>query len=388
MIAALPGATLLDLQIAVSAATVEKISYIIPLKAGGYALGSFLSKISVYKLKMKNVIQLHSIFTDAMIVNYLDNQIILLIALTISTAIIAVVPWNRTLIGICVTMFFIGIPAGVIDSVNSTTYKMVEKYTAEDLKIPYTYGIVSLFAFCVLIFFLIVYLIKRDNKPHPSRMEKQEDKQTNALVPGWTNVCIILFTCLFMLIYCGLELVFGTLLPTFAVKCDLKFDKSRAAFIASVYWGTYTFFRCFTIFAIDIIGSENLILFDLILVTVANVFLVPFGNRIEWCLWTGVAIMGLGTSSIFGAVFGFLEEFITLSGRVASLIFVNVCVGEFIVPFIVGKYADTKPIVFLYISLLCNILCCVSFAILMGLKRYVLCLKKRPQETQMTTIKF
>ncbi|RWS06225.1 sodium-dependent glucose transporter 1-like protein [Dinothrombium tinctorium] len=417
LIAALPGVTLLDLQIAVNAPTVEQISYVIPFRAGGHTIGSLL---------------------NAILVHFFDHQLCLFTALTAAVALIATVPWNRTLIGMYSNMFFIGIPTGILDSggnvwllhlwgkanppfmqalhffstfgkfvaplisepfllplqkevstslANTTDYKRGKTYTPDDLKIPYTYGIVSLFGLCVLIMFLVVYLIKRDNKPHPSREEKEHDKQANARVPKSTNACIIIFTCLFMLIFSGLEYVFGNLLPTFAVLCDLKFNKSKAAFIASLYYGTFTFFRVFAIFLLDLIGSQNLILFDLILITVANVLLVPFGNRFEWCLWTGVAIMGCGASSVFGAIFGFLEDFVNVKSKFASLILINVCFGAFAFPLIVGKYADTEPLVFLYISLLCNLLCCICFIVLMCLKRFVLKVKNVAPELHVHTVK-
>ncbi|RWS22484.1 sodium-dependent glucose transporter 1-like protein [Leptotrombidium deliense] len=310
---ALPGATLLDLQIAVNVG-IEKITYILPARSAGHALGAF---------------------TNTLIVDKLDTQITLL--LSIETVLLP--------------------------------------YTPSDLKIPYSYSIVSAIAFFVFVMFLCVYVRKRDNKPHPSR-QKDSNEKKELKIPTFTHVCIVATTSMFMLIYCGLELIFGTLLLTYAVKCDLALSKPMAAYLTSTYWGGFTFFRLFVVLIVEKVGCQNLLLFDIALIALSNVILVPFGNTNLIALWIGVTIMGIGTSSVFGAVFGFLEDFVTVTGRMTSTFMVSVCFGEFILPFLVGKYVDAHPIIFLYITLFCTIMLIVTFFILMILKYKCLRLKK------------
>lgn len=57
--------------------------------------------------------------------------------------------------------------------------------------------------------------------------------------------------------------------------------------MSSVYWATFSFFRVFAILYIDYIGPEKNIIIQLFVVMIGNVFLVPFGNNHEWCLWAG-----------------------------------------------------------------------------------------------------
>lgn len=100
---------------------------------------------------------------------------------------------------------------------------------------------------------------------------------------------------------------YGSFLPTYAVNCELKLNKADAAMLSAVYWGNFTFFRCFTIFYIDYVGPARNIIANLAVTVVACVFLVPFDSNVI-CLWIGVGLMGLGNSSIFASVYGYVER--------------------------------------------------------------------------------
>ncbi|RWS30372.1 Sodium-dependent glucose transporter 1-like protein [Leptotrombidium deliense] len=288
--AALPGATLLDLQIAVNVG-IEQITFILPSRSAGYALGAF---------------------ANTLVVDTIDTQLTLLFSISLSIISVAVIPWNRSFIGLCVNLFIGGFLTGILDS-----EAIPVPYTPSDLKIPYAYSIVSVYTFLVFIALLLVYVKKRDNKPHPSR-RPDSSQRPDSEISTFTYVSIVAVTSTFMLIYCGLELVFGTLLLTYAVKCDLRLSKSMAAFLTSAYWGGYTFFRLFVVLIVEKVGCQKLLIFDLAVIMLSNVILMPFGNTYLWGLWTGVILVGIGTSSVFGAVFGFLEDFVTVTGKMTS----------------------------------------------------------------------
>ena len=88
------------------------------------------------------------------------------------------------------------------------------------------------------------------------------------------------------------------------VKSDLCLTKQDGANLSLVYWITFSLFRIFAVLYIDYVGSEYNMYAELFLMMVANAFLVPFGNSIEWCLWTGIALIGIGTSSIWASALG------------------------------------------------------------------------------------
>ncbi|RWS17504.1 sodium-dependent glucose transporter 1A-like protein [Dinothrombium tinctorium] len=414
---ALPGATLLDLEIAVNCST-EQITRAVPIKSSGYLVGAFV---------------------NSFLVKIFDSQICIIGSLIASTIISGLIPWNRTLIGLYVCMFFAGFPSGILDAsgniwllhlwgkeippfiqilhfmygcgafvapliaerfllplqskidfnkyTNLTMKTESSKYTPNDLKIQYAYAIISMYGLFAFITFIVVYMFKRSTKPHPTRQKAEDENEIAKRMSGSTNYCILFFASIMLLLYLGLELMFGTLLPTYSVKCNLKFDKSKASFITSVFWLTFAFFGKIIFFIIQKLGSQNVIIVDLLLILASNAFLLPFGDSLEWCLWTGVVLVGLGTSSLFGAVFGFLESFTKITTKMASVIFISVCTGELIIPFIVGHYADTKPAVFLYITLICSVLCCFCFIILIIMKYK--CIKSiEKDQTEDESVKF
>lgn len=158
----------------------------------------------------------------------------------------------------------------------------------------------------------------------------------------WKGFVIVL-TVMFMHIYYGLEITFGSFLTTFAHESGLQLSKADGAHMTSLFWGTFTVLRLFTVFYIEYVGAEMNILLSLVVVLIANVLLVPFGNSNELCLWIGVGVIGLGTSSIWASLFGYLEEYFTVTSRIAAGMIVSAIVGEFVFPLIISNFVQDYP---------------------------------------------
>lgn len=237
-------------------------------------------------------------------------------------------------------------------------------HSPADVKLKYPYTIISIYTLAVAVVFIAVYMWKPSNDAHPSRVKNIEDqinsKQNSNRLP---KIFAIIFATIFMHFYVGLEIGFGTLLATYAVKSDLHLTKSSASFMTSVYWGTYTFFRCVTVFVIHLVGPRMHLIADLALIFGSNLFLVPFAGSHPWALWTGVSLMGLGCSSVFATVFGYLEMYFPVTGRIAAGFQVSATLGEFFLPFIIGKYVESFPAIFLIIIFANSIASCILFFI-------------------------
>ena len=195
---------------------------------------------------------------------------------------------------------------------------------------------------------------------HLRNIERMRESQ-NYLI--WKYIAIGLM-CVFMLNYYGLELTYGQYLTSFSVKSELHLTKTTGTEITSVYWAMFTFVRLSTALYIGYLGSENNVLMNIAFILIANLFLVPFGYRYEWCLWVGSLIMGLGCSSIWGSAFGYLEGYFALTSRIGSLISISLSIGEFIFPLIISQYIKTKPNIFLVITLFCSLAMTVVFPLI------------------------
>ena len=189
---------------------------------------------------------------------------------------------------------------------------------------------------CLSGLFLYLFIRHRHTPPHPSRSREAIALSDACLSNPIAYKTVIVLSTLFMHIYYGLEIAMASFMTTYAVKSDLKLSKSTGATITSVYWSTFTFFRLLAIFYTDIIGPEKNIIFELVLIIVANGFLLPYGDTYEWCLWTGAAIMGMGMSAIWGSMYGYLQNYFTLSNKIAAGFTLAACVGEFTFPNLMG----------------------------------------------------
>ena len=186
------------------------------------------------------------------------------------------------------------------------------------------------------------------------------------------KVLVIVLSVLFFHLYCGLEISFGSLLSPFAVKSNLKMSKSEGSFLTSTYWGMFTFFRIFSLFAITVFSPRALLIFNMALIMLSNVFLLPLANDYRWALWVGSALMGLGCSSVFATMFAFVEQMTPVTPRFTSITMIACCLGEFIIPLLVGIWIDTNPEVYLYVIFGYSFLSLVVLVMLFMIQHYLL----------------
>lgn len=236
-----------------------------------------------------------------------------------------------------------GQKSGLINHMNDTdnendhsdpTIQSIFDY--DNLDIQYCYYFVAAFIVGATFFFIYLYIYHRETPPHPSREKNPDAIGTNRTLNPRVKLFVVCLSTVFMYFYVGLEIAMGTLLVSFAVKSDLRLDKVTGAAITSVYWGTFTFFRLVAVFYIEYVGSEMNLYFSLSLILLSNAFFLPlaFGINQPWLLWTAAALIGLGTSSVFASVFGFLEEYFPVTEKMTAAFSMAACLGEFILPFI------------------------------------------------------
>ena len=184
----------------------------------------------------------------------------------------------------------------------------------------------------------------------------------------WKYTAVIL-TMIFAHLYYGVELTFGSFLVTYVVEALGK-SKKDGTRLTSLFWGTFTFWRLTTVFYIEYIGAEMNILGMLTVILLGNVLLIPFASSSEVCLWMGVAVIGLGTSSIWSAMFGYLEEHFPVTSKISGSLIVSAAFGEFIFPVIISYFVTTAPDVFLWVTLFCSLALTLIFLLLMYVMRY------------------
>jgi hypothetical protein len=183
------------------------------------------------------------------------------------------------------------------------------------------------------------------------------------------KIVVIALALLFSHIYYGLLLAFGSFLVSFVVESDLSLSKKEGTRLTSLFWGTFTFWRLTTLFYHEFVGNENLIIMSLLIVIAGNIVLIPFGNSSVICLWIGVGVIGLGISSVWSAMFGYLEEHFPVTSRIASGMIISALLGEFIFPLIISYFIQSNPEILLWITLFCSVSLAIIFAFQMFVMR-------------------
>lgn len=120
----------------------------------------------------------------------------------------------------------------------------------------------------------------------------------------------------------------------------------------------------------------NIVINTVIMLT-ANFFTYPWAENNEFCLWIGTFLMGVGQSSTFASVFGFLDNYLTVSSFLTSLMLVTSFVGEFIFPVIISQFFDKRPKIFLEVVLSCTL--AMSFLFFLSVLIARLTLRKRSE---------
>ncbi|KAI1286504.1 hypothetical protein HDE_10862 [Halotydeus destructor] len=233
----------------------------------------------------------------------------------------------------------------------------------EDLLIYIPYTIMGAYCLCIALVFAYLSCYHRHTEEHPSRLVNMKDsaKVKNSV---WTKRTAILLAGLFIFTLLGFEIGMGSFITSFAVSSDLALTEQVGAYMTSLYWLTYTFFRLFVIAFIKRISITLNITIELIIVIIANIFLLPFGNSVEWCLWVGIALTGIGMSTVWASTFSLLESHFPVTSGTASFLVICACVGEWIYPSIMGYAVETDPQLFLWTIFSCTAICCTFFAAL------------------------
>ncbi|KAI1282591.1 hypothetical protein HDE_12974 [Halotydeus destructor] len=211
---------------------------------------------------------------------------------------------------------------------------------------------------------LQVYIPQTDE--HYSRKVKAEEKKAAGDKDElfWTKKIVVSVTALFMFTLLGFEVGMGSFITSFAVMSDHHLTPQVGVYMTSLYWFTHTFFKLIFIPLIVKIGMYGNIILELSILILANVFIVPFGNSIVWCLWVGVALVGIALATLWAAVFVLLESYFPVTSGIASFLTVSACLGEWVYPVIMGYAMEADPQLFLWVIFACTVICCGLFALL------------------------
>ncbi|KAI1304088.1 Major facilitator superfamily domain-containing protein 4A [Halotydeus destructor] len=386
MMGSIVGPTLLELQCALGL-NYDDVVEILPARSSGFVIGSLIAGFFQHRF----------------------NPIVgVTVALTLMGICTILMPWASSLTALLTLAIVIGIGNGVIDNYSTVLLLYIwgkenppymqafqlsfglgsfvapllaspflpevdtdglpgnesqEQCQPEDRSFATPYAIIGAFSLGMGAVFVYLSCFKRQTDQHPSRVASS-DSVGPGLGLHWKKMWVILVVSLFMFAIMGLEIGMGSFITSFAVKSDLRLTEQVGAYMTSLYWAMITFSRLFVIALVNEKSIYVTITTSLTILVIANAFLVSWGNSVQWCLWVGVALTGMGVSPVWAATFSLLDSCFPVTSGVNSFLAISVGLGEWVYPVIMGYAVQVDPQLYLYTILSCTLVCCILFAIL------------------------
>ncbi|KAI1281210.1 hypothetical protein HDE_13306 [Halotydeus destructor] len=236
----------------------------------------------------------------------------------------------------------------------------------EALRIHIPYAIMGAFSVLTSCLFLYLFCCHRHTTEHESRLVNVDKDMADGVKQEMIRHkrIVVVVAAIFLLTLMCFSLGMSSFVSSFAVLSDLHLGKQDGAYLLSLFYFTYTFYLLFSIPLVNKIGINRNIIMELGLIVLANIFLVPFGNSVEWCLWVGVALMGLGISTMYASLFVLLEGYFPVTGGIASFLTVVAFLGGWMYPVVMGYAIGNDPQFFLNVILMFTVACILLFAIL------------------------
>ncbi|XP_067126811.1 uncharacterized protein [Centruroides vittatus] len=224
-------------------------------------------------------------------------------------------------------------------------------------KFEIAYVILGTYIFVVAFVFL-VFLCVNPREPR-SRQEEDLDKSRN--LTATFKFSAVLLVSLFLCLYVGIEVAVGQLLQTFAVKQYLRLPESTGYFMTYMFWGSFALSRALSVGLAARFSGLRLIFTDLIICLVTSVLLVAGANKMETLLWVGVVILGFGMAPVFPASISWIERYLPIDNKTASVFILGAALGQLTIPPVINRFIDKEPMVLMYVNMVVNVLCFVTF---------------------------
>ncbi|XP_046360933.1 sodium-dependent glucose transporter 1A-like [Haliotis rufescens] len=163
-------------------------------------------------------------------------------------------------------------------------------------------------------------------------------------------------------------------LASYVVK-QFKWTKIMGARITSTFWAAYAFGRLAAIFFISYVSHMKICGLFFIFLIVAQVGMILSGMFLsDVGIWITTCAVGFSISISFPAMLTWIEkDFVQLSGKIMSVIFVSVGLGGMVNPQIIGYLMqEATPLWYNYVLTIESVLLFLSFLVLVWLVKKVL----------------
>ena len=174
--------------------------------------------------------------------------------------------------------------------------------------------------------------------PHHTMATKIVRKQNSNYT--CTEYLVMLLFSIFLGIYVGSEVGYGSYIDTFCTEYNsITCSSSTGRYMTSMFWGSLSFGRLCSVLLIKHITPSTMLIWDLIGCMIACVVFILFSDDILY-VWIATGIYGFSMASPFPAIFLLAENTVTVTGKLASFMVFGASVGEFVIPYVQGTVMD------------------------------------------------
>lgn len=156
---------------------------------------------------------------------------------------------------------------------------------------------------------------------------------------------------------------------------NLELDEETAGYVYSILAFMINIGRFLNIFIAFRLNTVINLYFNFIAMFGGCLILMFFIQSNLFWVKIGIALLGVGYSSTYPLIITFVEQRISLTNRISSIMAFSSVLGLCISPFIVGHFIDANPISFIYITFLITMISIICFSFLYAVE--VMRLRKR-----------
>ena len=313
---------------------IDRISLIFVFGSLGYLIGSFLGGRAFDRLSG------HKLMAFTMLIIGIAS---------------AVIPVARSLEALLFAMFLSGLASGTLDvGANTLLVWMHGEKAGPFLNgLHFFFGVGSLIAPILLAQVLlkagdihwlywtftivsIPIMLWLWFLPEPKHAHTEE---TLSSVFPITAVALVM---VMFVLYVGLELGFGNWIYTYALTIGLE-DEITAAYLTSLFWGSFTFGRLIGIWVSTRLRSKTILFIDIVGCAVSTILILIWKDS-SIALRIGTFGLGISMASIFPTLIMLAGERMQITGTITGWFLVGSGAGSMLLPWLIGQiFAKTGP---------------------------------------------
>ncbi|XP_034018342.1 sodium-dependent glucose transporter 1 [Thalassophryne amazonica] len=191
------------------------------------------------------------------------------------------------------------------------------------LKSMWAYIVIGSFLFLTAFIFFILYMRISGSR------DKSRASSGKPLVVKYHALLVVL-QFFFYFAYVGAEVAYGSFIFTYA-KDYAHMKEHQAAGLNSFFWAVFAAFRGLAIFCATCMYPGTMIVLSLIGSVVSSLVLCLFSWHTV-ALWLGTGLYGASMATTFPSGISWVEQYATVTGRMAAIFVVGAALGEMVLP--------------------------------------------------------